>query len=419
MAENKKRPSPATPAGSETSKHPSPDPAAASPMPTSPARPAAKFGGRALLLPLLLLLLLIAIGGGGYLTWPHWYSKVREYAPQLPSIEDARVGGLANRVQALELRVAAPVKDVEIVRMEAERKKLTDAVSRLLDRVKSLENAIGAVKEMAKAAATAEEAARTSADLKRLNDRLTRIESRGGEPAPPTAAFEKRIADVETATADQRKSLEVRVGEAIIAIERRIESLAAEPPAPISTAVSIRPSATALAVAQLRRAAESGRPYLSDLQSLTVVLGDDPKLQPELAVLSSAAATGIATIDALRREFDALAGELATKAAGDGWVARAVARLSSLVRVRRIDGRGDPNAPDTIVAGAEASLAAGDLVAAVAAVERLAAAQPQAVAAAWLARAKARLAVETALNAMHAYAVSALTQPTPASPAKE
>ena len=138
------------------------------------------------------------------------------------------------------------------------------------------------------------------------------------------------------------------------------------------------------------------------------------KVQPEVWVLPRSM-----EVKGDGREFDALAGELATKAAGDGWVARAVARLSSLVRVRRIDGRGDPNAPDTIVAGAEASLAAGDLVAAVAAVERLAAAQPHAVDAAWLARAKARLAVETALNAMHAYAVSALTQPTPASPAKE
>ncbi len=368
-----------------------------------------KFGGRAIILALVLL---AAVGGGGYLSWPHLYPKLRQIVPKLPPIEDARVGGLADRLKALEVQVATPVKDAEIARMEAEREKLTGAVSRLLDRVKSLEDAIGSVKEMAKAAATAEEAARASADLKRLNERLTRFESSSGEPATMSAEFEKRIAEAETRAADRAKSVEARVGEAIVAIERRVESIATAPP-PSSVPMSNRRSATALAVAQLQRSAESGRPYLSDLQNLTAILGDASDLQPQLTALAASAATGIPTIDALRREFDALAGELAVKAGGDGgdgWVARAVARLSSLVRVRRVDGKGDPGAPDTIIANAEARLAAGDLGAAVAAVERLAA-TPLAAAETWLARAKARLAAAKALNALHVSAVSALSAP--------
>ncbi len=412
MAESKKPEPAAKVAGSEKPTRP---------VSKAPAKAPAKFSARAVL---ILLVLLLATGGGGYLTWPHWYSKIRQQLPQLPPIEDARVGGLVSRVEALE---SVPSKDAELIRMEAEREKLSGAVARLLDRVNTIEEAIGAVKKMAKAAATAEEAAQASAGLKRLNDRLTRLESAGPSEKIEAGKIEKRITEAEAMTADQGKFLEARVTEAIGAIEKRVDSLVINPPVAASSApidlstVSARQSAMVLAVAQLRRTAESGQPYKNDLDVLSTVLSGDPTLKVELDLLAGSAATGLATIDSLRRSFDALAGELAAKAgapAGKGWFDRAVARLSSLVRIRRVDGRGAPDAADTIIAGAEADLVTGKLASAVEAVERLVAASPssQAVVGQWLAQARARLAVDKALTVMHVRAISLLA---PASPAKE
>jgi len=366
-----------------------------------------------------LTLLVMAIFCGGYLTWPHWYLKIRQQLPNLPPIEDARFGGLASRVEVLE---SSPSKDADLTRMEVERKKLSDAVAELLDQVKTSEDAIVAVRKMAKAAATAEEVARASAELKRLNDRLTQLERAGSRKKNKTKVEDtvKRAAEVEATTADQSNSLEARVNKAISAIEKRIGTLLANPPVALSAA-SAHQSAMALAVAQLRRTAEGGQPYRSDLDALAVILGDNPKLKAELDLLARSAATGITTISALHRAFSALAGELAAKAGAStskGWFDRAVARLSSLVRIRRVDGHGDPDATDTIIARAEADLAAGDLDAAVEAVKSLTAASPlsQTVAQQWLARAKARLAVENALTVMHVQAISLLA---PAAPKKE
>jgi uroporphyrinogen-III synthase len=97
--------------------------------------------------------------------------------------------------------------------------------------------------------------------------------------------------------------------------------------------------------------------------------------------------------------------------AGEGWFDRTVQRLSTLVTIRRVDGRSD-GSPDAVLAEAERFLKANDLLACVQALERLTGDSAQA-AAPWLKGALARVAVERALAALHVHAISLLA------PAKE
>ena len=90
-----------------------------------------------------------------------------------------------------------------------------------------------------------------------------------------------------------------------------------------------------------------------------------------------------------------------------GWVGRAWARLADLVSVRRtgeVEGAGN----EARVARAEARLAAGDLAAAVAEVSALSGPGDEA-AADWLARARARLAVDEALAVLSRHALGQMS----------
>lgn len=115
------------------------------------------------------------------------------------------------------------------------------------------------------------------------------------------------------------------------------------------------------------------------------------------------------TIAALRARFAGVAIAV-VRAAGTpdapSWVDRTAARLAQLVTVRRIGDVPGVTA-EAIVARAEQRLAAGDLAAAVDEIRRLEG-PPAEAAAAWLATARARRAVERALAALDARVVAAM-----------
>ena len=122
--------------------------------------------------------------------------------------------------------------------------------------------------------------------------------------------------------------------------------------------------------------------------------------------------------------FEALAGKIvqaSRQVEEKDWLDRAVNRMSKLVSWRRVDGRAEKSSVDALVASAEAHLKAGDLKAAIKAVEGLsvntpANAKAAAVAASWLADAKARLAADRAIAGLHLHALSLLA-PAPIPPA--
>ncbi len=183
----------------------------------------------------------------------------------------------------------------------------------------------------------------------------------------------------------------------------------------MAAGAAIGMQATVLAVGQLREALRGTMPFAAELQAVGAVAADNPEITKAIAALEPYAASGIPTLATLRRDFDRLAGEIARAARaleGDGWFEWAVNRLMSLVTVRRTTDTGDLNSVDAVVARAETSLKAGDLMAAVEELEGLAG-PPGAVAAPWLRGAQARLAAERAMATLHVQAVSLLV------PAKE
>jgi hypothetical protein len=121
----------------------------------------------------------------------------------------------------------------------------------------------------------------------------------------------------------------------------------------------------------------------------------------------------------LKQQFAAIAGKIvhASRVTDKpGWLDRVSNRISSLATWRRIDGKGSDAPTDAMVADAESRLKAGDLKAAVTAVESLSVNdKAAAVANSWLVAAKARLTADRAIASLHIHAISQLT---PIKPAK-
>jgi hypothetical protein len=382
---------------------------------TVAAEPATKGGGIA---PFLWAVLALAVlGGAAAATWPLWSPTITAGLSSTGEdpFRDPRVTGLAGRVAALEETTkGAGAGGGAVEDLETERARSRQELKALMERLENLEQALRSVKKMGEATAPPAESADTDEYLRRLSERLgrlenndetleelreriARLEERGGavgEGVQPAA----RAEELSTAVADISK----RVG----ALERT-DTMAA--------GAAIGAQATVLAVGQLREALRGTAPFGAELQAVGAVAADNLEITKAIAALEPYAASGIPTLATLRRDFDRLAGEIARAARaleGDGWFEWAVNRLMSLVTVRRTTDTGDLNSVDAVVARAETSLKAGDLMAAVEELEGLAG-PPGAAAAPWLRGARARLAAERAMATLHVQAVSLLV------PAKE
>jgi hypothetical protein len=162
---------------------------------------------------------------------------------------------------------------------------------------------------------------------------------------------------------------------------------------------SVGRSALVVSLGGLRAAAQSGRPFGTELQTvraLSVSL-EAPQLIDPLERLSGIAETGLPTLVGLQRSFGALAGR-ASRGAGaddDTWVGLTVDRVTSLVTVRRT-GQLAGDSAEAIVARTEGLLQEGDLSRAVAEADGLAGQSPEVDA--WLQRAHVRLDAERALD---------------------
>ncbi|MEE8534083.1 MAG: mitofilin family membrane protein [Alphaproteobacteria bacterium] len=327
------------------------------------------------------------IAAVGYLAWPRVKPRLDAYlqpvaapapAPDAPA-PAPDIAGLETRVAALE---AAP--DQPTTPAPAPAADLVAWIDGLAEKVAALNQRVGALEARLE---------RTPApDLTPLAARLDGVEARLAAAAADDGA------------AAAVAALAERVDALTAAVEGRVAALEAQ----AAASQAARP-AMLLAVGQLRAALRGSGPYRAELATLATVAGDDAGIASVLAALEARADGGVPTPGLLRARFAAVAGAVVGAAivADEGtWVDHTVARLARLVTVRRVgDVAGD--APDAVVARAEARLAAGDFAAAVAEVERLAGASAEA-AAAWLADARARLAAERTLAALDARVLAAL-----------
>jgi uroporphyrinogen-III synthase len=221
-------------------------------------------------------------------------------------------------------------------------------------------------------------------DLKPLEDRLAALEQRIARIPPPQPA----------APPVDLKPLEDRLA----ALEaRRVDVTRAE---------------LLVAVGQLSEVVNRGAAYAAALETVAALGKGESEVQSALGALTPNARVGIPTAAQLMQRFDRDAAEIVRAdlaPEGAHWTDRLLARLSSLVTVRRTGADAEGNTPSAIVARAEAKVKNGDLAGAVAELEKLTG-KPADAAQPWLVAAKARLAADAALDALGAYALRQLGQ---------
>ncbi|MDO9336887.1 MAG: mitofilin family membrane protein [Caulobacter sp.] len=164
----------------------------------------------------------------------------------------------------------------------------------------------------------------------------------------------------------------------------------------------------ALAATGLAEAAQTSRPFESELAALERLL----PLSPDARALRPMAETGVPSRAALSAEFGAIAARASTAARqpgeGAGIVDRILHALSAVVSIRRV-GETSGGAPDAILARAERQTAEGDLVGALATLRTLPAGAAAATAE-WRGRAQQRVALDQHLANIRTQALSDLTR---------
>jgi hypothetical protein len=154
----------------------------------------------------------------------------------------------------------------------------------------------------------------------------------------------------------------------------------------------------ALLLGQMREAVEQARPFPAEFNAF-VSLARNPDLASAAEPLAEPARNGVASRAVLAKKLAELAGRMAvaSEPAGDSdWGAQTLARLRSLVTIRRIEGPSQTGS-EAAVSAAQTALARGDLAGAVAALDPLAGANAEA-AGPWMRMARERLAAEAALD---------------------
>jgi len=353
----------------------------------------------------LALVAVVAVAGASYVFGPRLLVRLDRAAHlnglPLPEANE-RIASIEARLKAIEDRIARPAREPlaeslvpRLDAAEAQIGKLATDAAALSARIGALTTRPTA--EKGGEAATAGLSTRLSARLDAVERRLKAVASGGGAN---TAALEAEIADLRRRAA----ALEDRLRAAVAKLEGEIAALARKRAGAASASAAL-----VLAVAQLRDAARGSGPFATALEAVRRLAGDDAALAEPLATLAQYAATGAPSQAVLRARFSALADKIVRAAAaetGGDWTARTLARLESLVTVRKL-GEVEGDSAEAVVARAESRLDLGDLAAAVAEVEKLSGA-PAEVAAGWLADARKRLAVDRAVAALAARGAAAL-----------
>lgn len=264
-------------------------------------------------------------------------------------------------------------------------------------------------------AALKTEANRNAAAVQQLGQRVGVLESRPAPDVPSLQPLQQRVAALEARPAPDLSALQQHLGALDKTAAELSDKLAALDKAERQqSAIDPKTTALALVLLQIRDAVETGRPFEAEYQALAALSRDRPDIAPAFALLAETAKSGVASRAVLVERLRQLAPQIATARPPpkDKLKAQIVARLRSLVTIRRIDDSSDQTPAEAAVGEAQRALASGDLAGAIAALDKLegpakTAAEP------WLKTAKARLAVETALRQAQAALTAALGNAAP------
>jgi len=158
----------------------------------------------------------------------------------------------------------------------------------------------------------------------------------------------------------------------------------------------------AMAVVQLQDALRDSEPFAATLAAARKRLPGEGAIGDALSTLAQHADSGVPTRERLLGMFRQRAGEAVAVSAGDqedGLLTGVLRRLGDVIRVRPVGGGKDGSGAGAVLARAEAKLDAHDLRGAIADVEGLSG-PPRESMQPWLAKAKARLRVDEALDTL-------------------
>ena len=399
-----------SPAGTAKDQSP-PGPSDGTAAPSFTAAPPPRAAG--LLRGLAWLTLVVGIlAAAGAVTWPMWSDKVADVLPFLgpTSAPDPAIDALAGRIDELEKQSGT------LKQLEAERARFQSELKVLMDRLAEVEGAVADARALVKATDAPESKAMASESLKALSDRLEQLEQDGAQVGALSARLdqiEKGQTDLAPASGSSLAP-DPQLRDTLEAMADRLRRLEQETDgAKDSAAGDAAARALILGVAQLRDSVRGGKSFQADLESLKALAEGRPAMTQALAQLTPFATTGVPTLAALRLRFADRAGAIvaaAGTAEGDGWIAEAAAKLSSLVTVRRVGETAEDGSVDALVSRVDGLLAAGDLNGAVEALSLLKG-KPAEVVAPWLTAAQTRLAAEKAVANLNVHALSLLAPP--------
>jgi hypothetical protein len=347
------------------------------PTPTAAARKSHVTQAQVLIAWLVLVLGLVLLVVG---TSPFWAPG---FAPLLP---------WGQRSSVTE---SAPT--LEISRLQAELDAADATLKQHAGRLSRLEGDIAASKQQA---GQISQLGDLQAALKDQAARLAQLEAR---PTTAAGAAPPPVPVQSPQTAAAIKSLQDQIAKLSAGTEAtgtQVAKLQAEIQKAVAANTAHR--ASLLAIANLRIAVEGPAPFTAELAAATALAGDDAKMKKALESLEADATSGLPTLAMLAERFDRSVAPAILRAprveAHADWWQQIRARVERLVVIRRIG----PDAPtprdqtEATVAKADAALGAGDLSAAVAALDDLSGDAGKA-AALWLAQAKRRVAAEALL----------------------
>ena len=341
-------------------------------------------------------------------------AKLETARPAADTNVGGRVAALDQRIAALEGRDAAPAAalaalerrvgalDEQVAAGAALGERLAQDLAPLGAHEARLARLEERLSILGRALATAGDGGADAVALADLNQRLERLEQRlaaaaatpSGDPvdAQRLDRLGRTLGEMETSVAGLAAGL-ARQDDRLAGLESRATAGRG----------SARETGLVLALAQLRAVTRRSASFARELAAVRALGGGDPALD----TLDAHAATGVATLAELRRDFQpaaraiVLAGRLPDR---EGWLDKTLQRLGSIVTVRQV-GEVEGDGAEALVARAEQRLAEGDLAAAIDELEKLDGA-PAAAAALWLAQARARRAVDVALTALQRQAIA-------------
>lgn len=338
-------------------------------------------GGRAFV---FLVVVIILLGGGGYVTRDLWLPEIDPYLAKLPgygNVPEKTAEGQPTPVELLSERVASLEKslaqaggaDSVMAAMKDEKSRVQAELDKALARIDDLEKRLAEVRTLASAVTDNSGGA---VDLEPILSRIDGLEKKDRETSGEVAA-----------------------------LSQKVETIASKGPGSAGSGV-------VLAVAQLRDAALSGRPYVSQLNALRSVAHGNTEIIAAASRLEVGADLGLPTVEQLQSKFSAIAGDIVAQArvGTGGWLDQATGKLSALVSLRRTDGASG-NPVEDAVAKIEQDLANRDVTAAASTGVALADTldgDAKRLLEPWLLDAKARASAVRALDAMHASALAGL-----------